>query len=471
MRAQWRSRAEQRRILPNRKWTMRLPPNHPQRYVLSNEIHARPPQELSAPERVSYIAVNYEADTGNAAINDLGRLCEIWGVQAPIAEVTHFYAEHSGLRLKWERHTEFVTYTFAHKGEFAHPFESPVITLINEEWLSSLSGKLIAAIHVAVQENRVFVPDLQEVVREFGENYLVGARVAGGNGIVLTDLRIHADEFGRLLLMDLKLGKRQAGRTVQRLLEIETYRIMALLGLPMARRTGAMLNSAERELAEITSLMAQETQSDAAPGADAQPQYDSDTARDEHALLVRLTRLAASVESEVAANSFRFGASRAYYDLTKRRIAELREERLTGVQTIEEFMDRRLAPAMATCSSAEKRLLDLSERVARASDLLRTRVDIERERQNQTLLASMNRRARMQLRLQQTVEGLSIAAITYYVVGLVAYAAKALKEAGVHLSVEIVTGVSIPVVVLAIWLAVRRVRKHLGVEPEEIVAS
>ena len=432
---------------------MRLPPNHPQRYLLSNEIHARPPQEVSAPERLSYIAINYDTDAATlsgAAIDDLARLCVIWGVQAPTAEVTHFNAEHSSLRLKWERHTEFVTYTFSHNGDFERPFENPVITLVNEEWLATLSGKLVVAIHLAVQQNQVFVPDLREVVREFDDNYLVGARVAGGNAIVLTDLMIHADEFGRMLVMDIKLGKRQGGRTVQRLLEIETYRIMALLGLPVARATAAMLGGAENELAEITSLMAR------------------DSTHDEPALLVRLTRLAATVESEVAANSFRFGASRAYYDLTKRRIAELREERLTGVQTIEEFMDRRLAPAMATCSSAEKRLLDLSERVARASDLLRTRVDIEREQQNQALLESMNHRARMQLRLQQTVEGLSIAAITYYVVGLVGYAAKAIKETGVPLSVELVTGASIPFVVLAIWLVVRRVRKHLGVEPEAI---
>ena len=430
---------------------MRLPTNHPQRYLLSNEIHARPPPELVAPERLSYVAINYDADSSNVVIDDLARLCVIWGVQSPTAEVTHFSAEHSNLRLKWERHTEFVSYTFSRKGDFERPFEDPVIALVNEEWLATLSGKLVVAIHMAVQQNQVFVPDLQEVAEEFGNTYLVGAKIAGGNGIVLTDLMIHADEFSRMLLMDVKLGKRQGGRTVQRLLEIETYRMMALLGLPVARRTALMLANAERELAEITSLMAQ------------------DNTHDEPALLVRLTRLAATVESEVAANSFRFGASRAYYDLTKRRIAELREERLTGIQTIEEFLDRRLAPAMATCSSVEKRLLDLSERVARASDLLRTRVDIEREQQNQALLASMNHRARMQLRLQQTVEALSIAAITYYVVGLVGYAAKALKETGVPLSVELVTGASIPFVVLGIWLAVRRVRKHLGVEPEDIV--
>lgn len=430
---------------------MRLPPNHPQRHLLSNEIHARPPPELVAPERLSYIAINYDADSANVVFDDLARLCVIWGVQSPTAEVSHFSAEYSNLRLKWERHTEFVSYTFSRKGDFERPFEDPVIALVNEEWLATLSGKLVVAIHMAVQQNQVFVPDLQDVAEEFGNTYLVGARIAGGNGIVLTDLMIHADEFSRMLLMDVKLGKRQGGRTVQRLLEIETYRMMALLGLPVARRTAAMLTNAERELAEITSLMAE------------------DSTQDEPALLVRLTRLAATVESEVAANSFRFGASRAYYDLTKRRIAELREERLTGIQTIEEFLDRRLAPAMATCSSVEKRLLDLSERVARASDLLRTRVDIEREQQNQALLASMNHRARMQLRLQQTVEVLSIAAITYYVVGLVGYTAKALKETGVPLSVELVTGASIPFVVLGIWLAVRRVRKHLGVEPEDIV--
>ncbi len=430
---------------------MRLPTNHPQRYLLSNEIHARPPPEIVAPERLSYIAINYDADSSNVVINDLARLCVIWGVQSPTAAVTHFNAEHSNLRLKWERHTEFVSYTFSRKGDFERPFEDPVIALVNEEWLATLSGKLVVAIHLAVQQNQVFVPDLEDVAEEFGNTYLVGAKIAGGNGIVLTDLMIHADDFSRMLLMDVKLGKRQGGRTVQRLLEIETYRMMALLGLPVARRTAAMLTNAERELAEITSLMAE------------------DSAQDEPALLVRLTRLAATVESEVAANSFRFGASRAYYDLTKRRVAELREERLTGIQTIEEFLDRRLAPAMATCSSVEKRLLDLSERVARASDLLRTRVDIEREQQNQALLASMNHRARMQLRLQQTVEVLSIAAITYYVVGLVGYAAKALKETGVPLSVELVTGASIPFVVLGIWLAVRRVRKHLGVEPEDIV--
>lgn len=423
---------------------MRLPPNHAQRYALSNEIHARPPQEFTSPSRLSYIAIVYDpAVIAVAAIEDLTKLSVIWGVQAPTASVTHYEASTATVHLKWERHTEFVTYTFSRHEAFDEPFEATVIQDVNEEWLAGMSGTLLVGVHVAIEENHVFVPDLDAVLPHFNHNYVVGAKVAGGNAIALTDFRIHSDEFGRMLVMDLKLGKRQAGRTVQRLLEIETYRMAALLGLPVARETARTLGAAEHELAEIAALLAQQD------------------ATDEAALLVRLTKLAATVESQVASTSFRFGASRAYYDLTKRRITELREERLSGVQTIEEFLDRRLAPAMATCSSIEKRLLDLSERIARASDLLRTRVDIEREQQNQALLASMNRRAKMQLRLQQTVEGLSIAAITYYVVSLVSYAAKALKNTGVPLSVEIVTGLSIPVVVCVLWFAARRLRKHI----------
>ncbi len=425
---------------------MHLPQNHPQRYSLSNEIHARPPPEIIAPERLSYVVIQYDAGRASAAMADLRRLCTIWAVIAPSEDVTHFETSHGDVRLKWERHTEFATYTFSKREAFHRPFETPVILSIDMGWMAEVAGLLIVAIHLAVQKIQSTLPELTGVADEFGGNVLVGAKVAGGNGLVLTDLKLHGDEFGRMLVIDLQLGQRQCGRTVQRLLEIETYRMMALLGLPVARKTAAMLGNLEADLAAVTLLMAQ------------------DTSQDEPALLVRLTRLAASVESEVAVNRFRFGASAAYYDLVKRRISELREERLVGVQTIGEFLDRRLAPAMATCASVEKRLLDLSERVARASDLLRTRVDIERERQNQALLASMNHRARMQLRLQQTVEGLSIAAISYYVVGLVGYAAKAMKEGGVPLSPELVTGGSIPFVVLAIWLAVRRVRQRLGVE-------
>jgi uncharacterized membrane-anchored protein len=222
--------------------------------------------------------------------------------------------------------------------------------------------------------------------------------------------------------------------------------MFALLALPLAREVGARLAAAERDLAGITELMV--TQGSA----------------DEPALLDRVTKLAAAVESAVAASSYRFGAARAYYGLVRQRIAELREERIPGIQTIDEFMQRRLAPAMSTCESVARRQAELSERVARASDLLRTRVDIVREMQNQELLASMNRRARLQLRLQETVEGLSVAAITYYLVGLVGYAAKAFKSAGSAVDPDIAMGVAIPLVAVLAAFGMRYVRRSVAKE-------
>jgi uncharacterized membrane-anchored protein len=137
----------------------------------------------------------------------------------------------------------------------------------------------------------------------------------------------------------------------------------------------------------------------------------------------------------------------------------LREEQVDGYQTIGEFLDRRLGPAMRTCASVSERLADLSRRATRAANLLRTRVDFALERQNQNLLHSMDRRAKLQLRLQQTVEGLSVAAITYYVVGLVNYAAKALKDAGLPVNPTLATGVSIPIIVALLWFGLQRARK------------
>ena len=225
--------------------------------------------------------------------------------------------------------------------------------------------------------------------------------------------------------------------------------MMALLALPGARAAMSVLAAMEQRLAVIISGIAGER------GAD------------ESHLLEDLTRLAAEVENLIAFNQSRFRAARAYHDIVKSRIADLRERRIKSLQTINEFMTRRLTPAMDTCDAASRRELELSARVARATSMLHTRVDIVRERQNQELLASMDRRARLQLRLQETVEGLSVAAITYYLVGLVGYAARGLRAAGWRLDAELVMGVSIPIVALVAALGIRYVRRTIARRNDE----
>ena len=179
-------------------------------------------------------------------------------------------------------------------------------------------------------------------------------------------------------------------------------------------------------------------------------------------MLDSLTLLHADVVREHTSSQFRFSAARAYADLVSLRISELREDRIEGLQMFAEFTERRLSPAMRTCEAVAGRLSIASERVSRATQLLSTRVGISRERQNQALLESMNNRAKLQLRLQETVEGLSIAAITYYIVGLVGYAAKGAKAAGaLPASPDLITALAIPIVLLIVALGVRRVRKSI----------
>ena len=121
---------------------------------------------------------------------------------------------------------------------------------------------------------------------------------------------------------------------------------------------------------------------------------------------------------------------------------------------------------MNTCLAVANRLETLSQRITRVTQLLSTRVDITHERQNQAVLEQMNRRAKLQLRLQETVEGLSVAAITYYIVGLFGYLAKAVKAAGLPLNPDIATGVSIPIVIVAVALGVRHIRKMIAPPPK-----
>lgn len=424
-----------------------LPPDHPERLRLAEEVHARPPEALETPSRATYVAVLVDHEQRPRERAHLAQLCERSAVVSPAADAIHFSADLGAVRLKWERHGEFSGYTFFAAGRSPMPFSEPPAAMLPAQWMAGLPGTTIFAAHAELIPIGDEEPNANFLATHFNGNMAVGAEVGGGAGLAFTDFRIHDDGFARFLVLDRRFTPRQAGRMMQRLFEIETYRMMALLALPLAREQSQRLVTIERSLATLTDDIARR-------GAD------------DESLLQQLTRLAAEVESGLALSQFRFGACRAYHDLVITRISELRELRLPGIQTIEEFMVRRFIPAAATCVSTSQRLHELSERVAQASALLSTRVDIARERQNQILLESMNHRAKLQLRLQQTVEGLSVAAIVYYVVGLVDYLSQALKAAGLHFNSDLAVGIAIPVVAgLVIW-AVRRAHRKIFSELE-----
>jgi uncharacterized membrane-anchored protein len=416
---------------------------HPLRRTLADEVHARPASALETPSRASYVAVMIDASSRGSEVAHFAALCEAFGHEEPPGEdAIHFHARFDGLDVIWERHGEFSDYTFVMAGTSPTPFGEPAIVGLPAGWLAGIPGQTIVAAHAMLTAAATTTADARFLAACFEDNPIVGSAVGDGAACVYTDFLIHADGFSRFVVVDTSLTARQAGRTVNRLFEIEAYRTMALLAFPIARRLGGWIATVEKALSSVTA--------DIAGGSG-----------DDEALLQNLTRLAAEVETELTASQFRFGACRAYAEIVTARIDELRECRLSGIQPIGEFMARRFTPAVATCATTARRLHGLSERVARASALLSTRVDIATERQNQALLASLDRRAKIQLRLQQTVEGLSVAAIVYYAAGLVGYVAKALAYAGLAIRPDLVIGASIPVLVGLVLLATRRARRRI----------
>jgi uncharacterized membrane-anchored protein len=420
---------------------MANPANHPQRFALNYELHARLPEALNIPEQASYLALATDPSNRQAEYESIVALCTRYGVAAPAPDVNHFQADLGTVRVKWERRTECNSFTFFRQGPFDDPFVQPVIGSVPQDWLDSLPGQVLVAAHVALRTAAKKATTSEEMSLYFEGNPLVGSRVGDGVASVRADFRIHADGFSRFLIEDVSLTPRQAGRMVQRLLELETYLMRALLTLPLARDTLPVLVDADQQLGTLIGEMV------------------TVNSQDEPALLDRLTRLAALVENTISSTLGRICAARAYQEMVERRIVELREVRVEGLSTLREFVERRLMPAMNTCETVARLQDSLSERISRATELLRTRVDIALQRQNQALLSTAARRARLQLRLQETVEGLSVAAVSYYVVGLIGYAAKAVKAAGLAVDTEIVTGIAIPIVVVIAALGVRHIRR------------
>ena len=423
------------------------PQQHPQRTALHNEIHARPPEAMVVPLAISHVVMACDAKQREASREHVAALLRDHHLPMPDDHTTHFRMEVGQFRIRWEMHTEFVSWTFMRdlpleRSGDAERDPAPAINAVPQDWFAALPGQCLTSLHLWVLPVNAFTtsPLVKQLLTE---DTLVASTVADGLGEVYTDFAIHADGFSRMVLFVGSMTPRRLGRLVQRLLEIETYRMAALLGLPVARDAWSVLSFAELELAELAQSIR------------------SATREDEPLLLDRLTKLAGQVESQHAATHSRFSASSAYFELVDKRIEDIAETRLGGMQTIRDFMDRRLTPARSTCEWATRRQDALSQRVSRISNLLRTRVEIEQQESSQALLTTMNQRQGLQLKLQSTVEGLSVAAITYYIAGLITYLAKGAHSIGWPWSPETTTASAIPIVAVAIWWSLRRLHHRV----------
>jgi uncharacterized membrane-anchored protein len=426
----------------------RLQP-HPLRAAVLGEVHARPFTPLATPGRVLHFAFQTNADQVKADRAALKSFCETRGLPAPKSHEKHHRVCIGTTMLRWEQHSEFTTYTWELPAEAGTaPFHPAGSSLASPMSLLPQPGPLLAAIdlHLVAEAKERIAPE-----RVLDRASLAVAENSDATALYATDFKLDPAGFVHILVVDRGLGSERAGALVQRLLELETYRSFALLGLPEAQKLAPSISRIEKRLAEVTDEM----------------RKTLDLADNRH-LLDELTALAAELEAGATGSLYRFGASRAYYEIVNLRLQTIGERKVGGLPTWSAFLARRMAPAMRTCVTTEERQANLSRKLARAANLLRTRVDVALEQQNQDLLQTMNTRTRMQLRLQATVEGLSVAAITYYVVGLFGYIVKGAHDSGVpHAEPSFLTAVFVPFALGAIWIIVRRIRnRHIAGETD-----
>lgn len=415
---------------------------HPERDALLAEAHARPYTPLSSPT----VATRLATLSGEAGLADdrahMTALCRQLGAAEPGPESRWCALDAGTWSLRWERHTEFSTWTFFRASDPAHAILEDAHDRAPRGWIEGLPGDLLVATTLDLRSG--------ETAASIGTllgGDAIGAQLLDGAAQVFTDLRPDARGFTRYFLVADAADPAVSGRLALGLLEVETYRLMALLAFPLAREAGRELARIEAEAGELAAQLAR----------------DSGVEQDRR-LLARLVVLAGEAEALNARTSFRFGAGRAYHDIVRDRIVALREAPIAGLQTFSSFMERRLAPALRTCDTVAEREREAIARIARTGQMLSTRVEVASSESSAALLLSMDRRAQLQLRLQRLVEGLSVAAISYYLLSLIAYAFKAIEHARTGFDATLATGVTAPVLVGAVWYGMRRIRDRLEAE-------
>ena len=406
------------------------------------DLHARPFPVSNVPLRVSQVCfLHQEGDSQAVELAHLHELCHRYSVNPPLANASCFYQKMGEYEIRWERHTEFSSYTFLIHDSGLKPFDCPPVALVPIDWLEGISGELIAAVHIDALSKDSVTLERDHLRQYFEGQRLMGSELHNGEAIILSALRLHEDNFNRILLVNSSLNECQSGRVLRALLEIEAYRNMTLLAFPLAQQVSVKVSKMESQLAMLL-----------------KKQKDIKSSNDEQQQLAELSSMAANIAEIIASSRYRFDAGSAYYEMVRSRLAELEEKDINELQTFSAFIDRRLSPAYRTVLAAKRRLDDLSSRVDRASDFLRTRIDMAIEAQNQALLTSMDKRAQMQFNLQQTVEGLSVIIMTYYVLALCKYLLDASSSLGYTFNREVALTLLMPVVLISVWMFSRRIK-------------
>ncbi len=408
---------------------------HPQSAILSQELLSRPPPVIHTPCTLIHLALMPKPNQAELSTDPIqqaiDQLCEQNGLPTSGGE-RHHQISLGATTIRWEQHTEFSSVVVISEGK-------DDLSPSSLTWLDDISAQLLTGTRLVVDQSMPKAP-----LSTLG---YVGGSVMDGQAEIATNLT--PDEAGLVTytIANLGLDEARLGRLAQRLYEIETYRMMALLGLPLAKKTGAGLNGLEGRLIDLVRRLG-----------------TGEALSKDQGLLEELFALAQDSEQLMADTDYRFSATQAYGQIVEDRLAEIQEVALPTRQRLGEFLERRFEPALRTTEHITRRQASLSARIARTVSLARTRVEVSLQTQHRTQLETMAHRAKLQLRLQRTVEGLSVMAISYYALGILSYFLGGWMPSDHS---KWLISLASPVVLLGIWWGLRRWRQTLLSQPDE----
>ena len=414
--------------------------SHPLRDMLDKELQQRTFPALTAPCRLCQFMLTVSPASRSSELTFIQQLARSQGSHFSDAD-NDINLPLFGGSLRFEKHGEFSSYVFIQHGSAKQLFDDPLDFLPTKDWLDDIPGQIFRVVQLSViTPAQLRTHDNIDTL--FNPDNCISSLLAAQKARIWTDFQKHAEGAGRMLLVDHGLSPAAFGRLVQQLFDLGNYRKLSLLGWPLSRQALAKLTLLEQQLSDITQRI-EHKQSD------------------DERLLNEITTMAAQTEHLIADTSSRLQATAAYYQLTLDRIKSLNETPIEGLLSLQDFSERRLTPAFRTSESVVFRQNALSGRLGRSTELLRTRINLKLEQQNQQLLASMDRRAKLQLNMQQMVEGLSLVAISYYAVQLAEKAIKALGYWLPQLDTQLWQSVSVPVVVVIVAAVLMWVNRQL----------
>jgi len=403
--------------------------NHPLRERVVQEMLLRRFPAIEAPARIVQIVRIVDSGESAAELDHALAMPHVVRIDDQRGERHIAGVSSDGATMLWERHSEASTATCL--------LPEGLSTSAYIGWIEAMPGKVVRAIQIDIAVNEASARPAIERAQP-GDDDLVTCHI--GPCRLWSDFRMGGDGYGHIVIAANGCPPADLGRIVQRLQELGNYRNLALLGLPMAQEHGPRLDRLETELAGLASSIAE-------------------GGREDEALLDALSDLSSELAHISAHTAFRMSATQAYAAIVADRLAQLDTATINGHQSLVDFNDRRLMPAIRTCSNFGDRLERLDSRAARVTALLRTRIETRIERQNRDLLASVERGIGLQLRLQHLVESLSVLAISYYAVGLIADLARGAAAGIGGFSAEVVTAVAVVPVTLSIAIFIAR-RRH-----------